>query len=119
LPQDEPRPQIANEFDRALKSFRIHSRAAARRNNEEVADKARSVLERVGVPMSISEIVQAMKADGWPGFIEAESEWAESRQLYRILQGRRLNFKLVGRNVWALVNDGPSPAPPALEDTMT
>jgi hypothetical protein len=119
LPQGEPRPHVADEFDHVFSSRRIRARATARRNNEEVADKAQAVMERAGTPMHISEIVQAMKTDGWPGFVEAESEWAESRRLYRILQGRTLIFKLVGRNVWALVKDDPSPAPPALEDTMT
>jgi hypothetical protein len=116
---DEPRPGAADEYQRVISSIQVRPRAAARRSNEEVAEKAQSVLERAGGPMHINQLVKEMKADGWPGFPEAGSEWRESRQLYRILQGRTLIFKLSGRNVWALVKDDPSPAQPALEDDMT
>ncbi|HCZ34220.1 MAG TPA: hypothetical protein DHV93_12690 [Holophagaceae bacterium] len=119
LSQDEPGPHAADEYERVISSIRVRPRAAARRSNEEVAEKAQSALERAGGPLHINQLVQEMKADGWPGFTEAGSEWAESRQLYRILQGRTLIFRLVGRNVWALIKDDPSPAQPTLEADMT
>ncbi len=119
LSQDDPGPHAGDEYERVISSIRVRPRAAARRSNEEVAEKAQSVLERVGGPLHINQLVKEMKADGWPGFTQAGNEWAESRQLYRILQGRTLIFRLVGRNVWALVKDDPSPGQPPLEGDMT
>jgi hypothetical protein len=120
-PQEQGHSQRSEEVLPIASANQTRPRAEARRANEGVAELAQSVLEAANGPLHINELVQQMKAEGWLGFPEAGGQWEESRQLYRILQGRPTVFKKLpdARNMWALVKDDPSPAQPTLEDDMT
>lgn len=76
--------------------------------NREIASLAEKLLRRKGTPMHTSELVSALKSEGWKGIPHIPKETQEvpnqlEQRLYRILQSRPRTFRTRKGSLWGLV----------------